>query len=130
MCDTVRRGKDGNTMRKYRYVVAGFITAWTSFPALANDGLVVGLTADQLLSCGRYFVESKQLEGKTLLKFSSALEGSAVVQAASDQSDGCEATVTIENGKAVALQTRQFDESVLSCFACQQVFSECKYLRR
>ena len=43
-------------------------------PAMAGDGLVMGLSEDQLLSCGHLYVGRVQLNGKTFHKFFSASE--------------------------------------------------------
>jgi hypothetical protein len=103
-------------------------------PAVAGDGLVMGLSEAQLLSCGQFLVGQMQRDGKTFYKFAQVLtnEGSKAVPAGliGEQRDGCEASVGIENDRVATVETKQFSGSLLSCFACLRLFAECKYLRR
>ena len=103
-------------------------------PAMAGDGLVMGLSEDQLLSCGHLYVGRVQLNGKTFHKFFSASEVKMAAAAGSiplgQSHDGCEGIVGIENGKVTTVETKQLNNSLLSCFACRRIFSDCKFLRR
>ena len=103
-------------------------------PAMALDGLVMGLSEDQLLSCSQRYIGQVQLNGKTFHRFVATTEVSmaaAVGSVLPSQSQvGCEAIVGIENGKVAKVETKQLNESLLSCFACQRIFSDCKFVRR
>jgi hypothetical protein len=112
-----------------------FLAALVASPAAAIEGLVIGISADEVLSCGSFFVGEVHREGKTFYKFAQVLtsEGSKPAPAGlpvSEYQNGCEASVGIENGRVTSVTTKQFSDSLMACFACMRLFSECKYLRR
>jgi hypothetical protein len=103
-------------------------------PAMAIDGLVMGLSEDQLLSCAHSYVGRIQLNDKTFHKFFAPSEAKMAAAAESislgHSQNGCEGIVGIENGKVTTVEIKQLNSSLLSCFACLRLFSECKFLRR
>jgi hypothetical protein len=101
-------------------------------PAMAIDGLVIGLSEEQLLSCGHSYVGWIQMNDKTFYKFFATSEVQKAARSISlaDIQNGCEGIVGIEKGKVTTVETKQLNSSLLSCFACLRLFSDCKYLRR
>jgi len=103
-------------------------------PAMAIDGLIIGLSEDQLLSCGHSYVGQIQLNDKLYYKFYAANEvkkrATTGHNSLEDIQAGCEGLVGIENGKVTTVEIKQLNSSVLSSFACHILFSDCKYLRR
>jgi hypothetical protein len=101
-------------------------------PAMAIDGLVMGLSEDQLLSCAHSYVGRIQLNDKTFHKFFAISEAKIAAAAGgiSFSPNGCEGIVGIENGKVTSVETRQLSSSLLSSLACCRLFTECKFLRR
>ena len=103
-------------------------------PAMAVDGLVMGLSEDQLLSCAHSYVGRIQLNDKTFHKFFATSEEKMAAAAGgisfSQSPNGCEGIVGIENGKVTSVETKQLSSSLLSSFACRRLFTECKFVRR
>ena len=116
--------------------LAIFIALLTCSPAIAGEGLIKGLSEDDLLSCGLFFIDRTQRDGKTFYRFAQTLTAQGTSRAIpaslflGEHPDGCEASVGIEDGKVATMETKQFSGSLLACFACLRIFSECKYLRR
>ena len=111
-----------------------FVAILTPSQAVAGEGLIIGLSADQLISCGNFLVGPMQLNGRTFYKFATTIDVSMAVAAGTiplGQSQmGCEAIVGIENGKVTTAEIRRFGRSPLACAACDRLFADCKYLRR
>ena len=103
-------------------------------PAMAIDGLVIGLSQEQLFSCGHSYVGQIQLKDKTFYKFIATSEVKKGAAAGSisfhDIQNGCEGIVGIENGKVTTVEIKQLTSSLLSSFACHILFSDCKFQRR
>jgi hypothetical protein len=103
-------------------------------PAMAIDGLVIGLSEEQLLSCGHSYVDQIQLKEKTFYKFvatSEVKKGAAAGDISlHDVQNGCEGIVGIEKGMVTTVEIKQLSSSLLSTFACHILFSDCKFLRR
>jgi hypothetical protein len=101
-------------------------------PAMAIDGLVIGLSEDQLLACGHSYVGRVQLNDKTFYKFfaTSEVKFAAGSTSLDHSQNGCEGIVGIENGKVTTVETKPSTSSLLSRFACRILFSDCKFLRR
>ena len=112
-----------------------FLVLLTCSPAIAGEGLVKGLSEDELLSCSQFFIGRIQRDGKTFYRFAQTLtpQGTGRAIPASlflgEQPNGCEASVGIENGKVATVETKQFSNSLLASRMLAK-FSECKYLRR
>jgi hypothetical protein len=112
-----------------------FLALLIHAPATAGQGLVVGLSADELLGCSPEPTAMTQLNGKSIYEFVLTSDVSGVLPAVNVQplgqsQFGCRATVEIENGKVVAASLQKLGRSPLACFVCYNLFSECKYIRR
>jgi hypothetical protein len=110
------------------------VAVLTPSPVVAGEGLIIGLSVDQLLSCGNFLVGPVQLSGRTFYKFATTIDISVAVAAGtipqSESPMGCEAIVGFENGKVTTAEIRRLSRSPLACAACDRLFSDCKYLRR
>ena len=97
----------------------------------AGEAELVGLTEDELISCAGFPAAQMQLKGKTFYKFSTISESGAAVPAGGivifgKRQNGCEATVSVENGRVVAVKTKRLNWSLPSLTACSRLFSACK----
>jgi hypothetical protein len=59
------------------------LAAMVNSPAAAIEGLVIGISAEEVLACGKFFVSQAQHDGKTFYKFAQVLtsEGSKPIPA-------------------------------------------------
>lgn len=117
-----------------RWWLGIFLAILIPSPAMAIDGLVIGLSEEQLLSCGHSYVGQIQLKDKTFYKFFATSDVKKVATAGritlDDIQNGCEGIVGIENGKVTTVETKRLTGSLLSSIACRILFSDCKFLRR
>lgn len=117
-----------------RWWLGIYLAVFIPSPAMAIDGLVIGLSQEQLFSCGHSYVGQIRLKDKTFYKFFATSEVKKAATAGrvthDDIQNGCEGIVGIENGKVTTVETKQMTSSFLSRFACHILFSDCKFLRR
>lgn len=103
----------------------------TSSLVEAGENEIVGLTEDELISCAGFPTAQMELKGKTFYKFSTISESGAAVPAGGivifgKRQNGCEATVSVVNGRVVAVKTKRLNWSLPSLTACSRLFSACK----
>ena len=109
-------------------LMASVVTpSWVS----AGESNIVGLSEDELISCAGFPTAQMQLKGKTFYKFSTISESGAAVPTGGivifgKRQNGCEATVSVENGRVVAVKTKRLNWSLPSLTACSRLFSACK----
>ena len=99
--------------------------------AMGGEAKIVGLSEDELISCAGFPTAQMQLNGKTFYKFTSTSEGGAAFPAGGfvlfgRHQNGCEATVSVENGRVVSVKTKRLNWSLPSLTACSRLFSGCK----
>ena len=99
--------------------------------AMAGERQIVGLSEDELISCAGFPTDQMQLKGKTFYKFSTISESGTAVPAGGivvfgKRQNGCEATVSVVNGRVVAVKTKRLNWSLPSLTACSRLFSACK----
>ena len=97
----------------------------------AGEAEVVGLTEDELISCAGFPTAQMGLKGKTFYKFSTISESGAAVPTGGmvifgKRQNGCEATVSVVNGRVVAVKIKRLNWSLPSLTACSRLFSACK----